>query len=351
MTLLQLQKRREKAMSALAAATTAPARKKATEELEAALLAIAQFKTKLDSKSVKTVKKEERYEETDEDEDEDEEASDDEDADDEPKKPAESDDDDDDDSDDDDDDDSDEDEDDEDESEDEDEDEEDEDEDEDERASASALASARQVLRSAKSSKNAKAISAARSHLKSVKRAIAPKSLESFRKLKAACQAATGKKSLTSILGALSAIPAQRNAEKANAAAIAKIKASQTRDKVDAMLSVARKERRVTKKELASLRADGIKMGTKWLKAHLAARPKLVRSVDDGAREGRDLEGGRDGDRETTRSEHLSKQNLTSEQRKMIEMQARDAGKSFDEFFADMNKTIDARASRTNGAS
>ena len=117
------------------------------------------------------------------------------------------------------------------------------------------------------------------------------------------------------------------------------------------MLSAARKDRRVAKRELASLRADGLKMGTKWLKAHLAARPKLVRSTDEGALEGRDLDGGRDGDRENTRSEHLSKQNLTSEQRKIIETQARESGKSFDEFFAEMNKTIDARSSRSNGVS
>jgi hypothetical protein len=88
-----------------------------------------------------------------------------------------------------------------------------------------------------------------------------------------------------------------------------------------------------------------MKMGVGWLKAHLSARPKMVRRDKDGAFEGRTLSGGKDGDE--SRGKALDAQSLTAEQRKGVEEMAVMAGKSFDDFVADMNKHV---GKHTNGA-
>lgn len=332
MTLLQLQKKRDDALKAVASAKTDKARAKASSDLEAASLALATFQARIDSKKT-FVKKEERYEE-DEDEDEEEE------SDDEPKKPA-SDDDDDDDSDDDDDDDSD-DSDDEDEDEDEDEDadedeEEEEDEEEDERCRAAALSAARVVLKSAKGDK---AVSAARVLVKSVKRASKPRAIARFRTLRAACQRITGKKSMRAVLGALEALAETAKSTEKLSADVAKIKGQRRRDRIEGMLQGARREGKITKPQMEALR----KQDPKWLKSYLSTLPRQVRRLEEGALEGRDQGGGKDGD--ATRSAAFDEQHMSPEQRKAIQAMADAAGQDFDTFLAAMNETSVKKAKR-----
>lgn len=332
-SILSLTKARDEASAAVAKATTEKARAKAIENLETASLALAALQSRTDSKMVKTVKKtsEEKYEE---DEDESEEA--DEEADDEPKKPASDDeddsDDDDDDSDDDDDDDSDDDE-----SEDEEEDEEeDAEEEEDEKCRASALASAKSLLRTAK---GPKAQAAAKAHLDSVKRAIRPRSASKHKALLSACERVTGKKGLSAIVGALDALKKTAENTERLSTDVAKIKQRQRREKVDAMLTAARREGKVSKAEVASLRSQGLK-DSRWLKAHLEVLPKKVRLQDEGALQGKGSEA------PTSHDAAFDAQGMSDEQKKAIKLAASAAGKSFDDFVADMNKTRASRGSK-----
>ena len=347
MTLLQLQARVDAARKALASASNASAQNKAMKDLEGALTAKALFEAKLVSKTVKTVKKEERYEEEDEEEeDEEEEAAEDEDeegeekaaSDDEPKKPmgkkakaktkseaAADDDADDDEGDDDDDDDNGDDDDGEDEDEDEDE---EEGEDEDEDARAHALMSARGLLAVAKKSGDKQLLGSARATLAAVQRVAVPQSLEQLRQLKAACQRITGKRNVTAILGALDALAATQKATEKLSSEVAKLKSVQRRTKVDAMLTAARREGKITAQEIAVLRADGIKHGTRWLRAHLDVRPRIVRTSEDRPLEGHATE---------STQKIFDAQQMTDDQRKVVATLAQQTGKSFDEFVEAMN--------------
>jgi hypothetical protein len=357
-TLLSLTKKRDLARKALASAATPKLRAKAGSELEAATAALARFNAKLEAKSTARLR---AADDADEEEDEDEEA--DEAADDEPKKPmtgkgkgkkakAADDSDDSDDSDDDSDGDSDEDDDaeedesedeDEDEEEDEDEDEEeDEEEDEDEEARAKALATARSIVRTAKKGGNKALAESARAHLVSVKRAVAPKAVSKLHALRSVCERVTGKKSLAAVIGALEALPARKAADKRLTAKVARLEQRDRAAKVDSLLGKFRSS--YGKDEKNGLRADGMRLGTKWLRAHLEARPKLVRSVADGGFQGRTSTGSKDGD--TVRAGILDAQNLSADQRKMIESMASGTGKTFDDFLAEMNKANAAAARR-----
>jgi hypothetical protein len=339
MTLLQLQKRRDDALKALLSADGEKAKTKAAAAYSAAEQALATFKSTLESKTVKKTKKEETYEEEDEDEEED--ASDEE-EDDEPKKPV-ADDSDDDDGDDDDSDDSDDSDEDEDEDADEDEDEE-EDEDEDEKARASALSSARSLLKLARKGGDKSLAAAAKASLRSLKSAMKPKALERYRALRAACSRVTGKKSTRAIVGALDALAATAKSTEKLSADVSRIKAANRRTKVDAALAEAKRDGKVTKAEIAALRTQGLK-DPKWLKGYLSLLPKKVRGLEE-ALVGQTPENQHEGQGRASRaSVVLDAQNLTAEQRKAIEQAATNAGKSFDDFVADMNTT----AAKANG--
>lgn len=309
-TMLALTARVNAARSAVKSATTDKAREAAIAELEAATKALATASTKVDSKSVSILKKEERYEEEDESEDEDEDSKS---SKDEPKKPVakdsesdkssgsgsmsadegdtESDSSDDTESDD--------------SSMDEEEsaeesadenesadaegEDEEEDEDEDEKARASAIAASKAVLRAAKKSGNKELAAQARAAYKAATRAVRPKALSRLSVLTEAVGKVTGKKSLRAQLGALTALAANQATIEKLSEQVADLKTYRRKERVDALLKAARKDGKITSKERDSLRSDGLKLGTKWLKAHLDGRAK-VRTTSQGASSGKALD-------------------------------------------------------------
>lgn len=221
--------------------------------------------------------------------------------------------------------------------------EDDEEEDEEEaRVRDSALASARSVLRGAKRSGDRKAIQIAKAHLASVKSLAKAHAAVSGRygKLRAHASKVTGKRGTSAIMGALDALKATaKNTEKL-AGDVGKIRAHQRRERVDAMLDKARREGRVSKAQIPALRTQGI-ANPKWLKGYLGVLPK-VRTLDEGALEGAS-KGGEVG---SASAKALSE--LSGEQRKAIETMATDAGKSAEDFFAEMQKRS-AHAASQNG--
>ena len=103
------------------------------------------------------------------------------------------------------------------------------------------------------------------------------------RKMLAAIMKATGEKTPEAAMGALAALPRRIEAEKANAAEIAKLKAKAQADEISTLVADAKTSGRAPSREMrASLRELGAKMGTRWLKGHLATLPKLGRTEADG---------------------------------------------------------------------
>ena len=224
-TLLSLIAAQDEALKAVTEATTPKAKKAALAAFAAAVSAVAEMKT---TKKIKHEENTVTDDDGDEEEDEEETAADD-------------------DSDDSDDDDSD-DGDDEDDSDDDEDDDEEEDEEEEEKA--------------------------AKAFVGSKKGAYTPKSLFQL------AQKITGKKGASEVFGALTAIQSRvENAEKVEAR-LGKLENSGRKSKVDALISDARKAGKLTKKMIPALRAQGMK-DFKFLKAHLAALPKLVRDHDE----------------------------------------------------------------------
>lgn len=99
--------------------------------------------------------------------------------------------------------------------------------------------------------------------------------------------------------------------------------------RVESLLGKARRSGKIAATEKKTLRSDAMKNGVAWLKAHLSVRPKMVRSVKEGVREGKAGKA----------SASLDSQSMSDEQKKIVQTLAADSGKTFDEFVADMNKT------------
>lgn len=365
-SLLALTARVTAARAAVTKATTEKARETAMADLEGATrdLALAQVQ----SKTVKHVTKEERYEEADDESAEEEE------KDDEPKKPMAEDS-------------SDSDasgssdsgssdslEDEEEEAEEsgssgssgsddssadeEDEDEEEDDED-DEEAKEKAVSSLSALYRAAKKSGNKALAASAKSAFHAAKRAMRPKALTRLSVLAGALQQATGKKSTRAQLGALAALAANQKTIKELGDEVKALKVDKRRGRVDTMLRQARKDGKITSKERDSLRADGLKLGTKWLKAHLDGRAK-VRTTREGGRAGAEVpasvseEVRRSAPKQPVVEDKAMTaydlSNLNEDQKKILEMSRQfSGGVEAESFLESMNKNLARRRARTPG--
>jgi Mu-like prophage I protein len=309
-TLLSLTKDREDALKALNAATTSASKGKAAAAFEKATLALAAFNAKLEAKNKS---KDSPVDEEEEDsEDAEEEGGEEEEMDDEEEEDEY--DDSDDDSDDDDDD--------------------DDEEEESAKSRSAALKSAESVVSAAKKTKNKSLIAAAKASLESVQQALAAPRAGAT--LRAAVEKVTGKKGTRAQLGALDGLAATAQATTKLTADVAKMKSATRKDHVNAMLSTARREGRIVKSESDHLRAMGMQ-DPKRLKSYLSVRPKMVRTSEDGALEGRTLSGGKDGD--APRADAIDSQKLSAEERKIVEAAGAGTGLEFDAFVEAMNQT------------
>ena len=360
-TLLSLTKDRDDALKAVASAAGAGARKKALATLESASMALARFKSKLEAKSKARAASKPVADEDDDSDDEDEESEEEEEeketaSDDEPKKPLatkkkaaaaeeeeeeeeeEEDDDSDDDSDDEEEESEEEDSDDDDDDDDDDDSEEEEEEQEEEEARAIALSSARSLVSAARKSKDKASLQAAIAHRKVIKSALAvsTKARSKYRQLKSACSAVTGKKSLAAIIGGVQGLAVAAAQEAKNAADIAKMKATTKNQRVKALLDAAVRDGKITAKSVPLLRAG--MPNYKTLKAYLGALPKMVRTVNDGAVEGKTTTGGTDATADKDRAQHLDFQSMSDEQKKFIMQEAQSQGVTVDAFLENMKK-------------
>ena len=294
MSLLKLQKERDDALKAVASAESDKARTKALGDLDKASLALAAFQTRIEAaKKVKTVKKEERYEEEEDDE---------------PKKPAE---------------------------EEEEEDGSSSDSSDSSDSSSDDSYSEEEEEKAEEEEEEAEEESEEEEEEKAKALLGSKSSAYSFMNLFALGQRITGKKGVREVFGALDAIDVRLKAAAELEKRVDKLEARQRKERVDALLSSARRDGKITQDAIASLKIKGLS-DPRWLKAHLEALPKRVRTLDEGPATGQAFDGGKDG--EERRSAHLSAQDLSSEQRKMIEAMCNGTGKTFDEFLAEMNK-------------
>ncbi len=143
----------------------------------------------------------------------------------------------------------------------------------------------------------------------------------------------TGKSDINEIFGALEGMKASKAAAKSNDKRLAKLEADGIATRVDAMLSRATKDGKVTPATVASLREQGIK-DEGWLKGYLSALPKVVKSEaqpDLGAP-----------------SQTLGAQGLNADQQKMLLQASQGVGTTFDEFTKSVADTIQKKAA-TNG--
>jgi hypothetical protein len=320
-TLLALQKKRDDALTAVSQATTTKARASAASDLEAASMELAKFQAKLQAAKEEKADDEpkkplEDKEEDDDDEEEEDEEEEEEDDDDEDKDKKDDDDDDD---------------------EEEEEESDEEDDDDEERCKEKAVASARAAYRSAKASGNASLVKDAKASLSAVKALHGTKSSALSKALKSACQRITGKKSTAAIIGALEGLAGNAKATAKLGQQVAKLQARSRRDRVTSLLASARRDGKITAAQVEQLKGQS----PKWLKSYLAVMPKAVHSEPV---KGKLLSGGNpsgDGDAAGSSSAALiDAQNLTPEQKKMLEAQAMGAGMEFDAFVESMNKQI-----------
>ena len=97
------------------------------------------------------------------------------------------------------------------------------------------------------------------------------------------CKELTGKSDVVEVFGALSALHEQAKMGRKLAKRTARLETLQRGSVIDKLLSAARREGRLTKNELPTMRADAMEKGPKWLKSRLELRPKLVRTSEDAA--------------------------------------------------------------------
>lgn len=150
-----------------------------------------------------------------------------------------------------------------------------------------------------------------------------PRVEELFR---AAC-ALTGETNVSRVIGALSGIKVKVDRADKLHADVSKLKSTQRRADVDAMLAKASRDGKVSPAATASLRAQGLK-DPKWLKGHLAALPKNVRTPDRAALP--DTEA-------SANVAKLSAESMSAEDRKVIDDARAGTGLSFDAFVEKMN--------------
>lgn len=212
------------------------------------------------------------------------------------------------------------------------EDKEDKEEEEEEKAKTAALASARQLRTLAKKSGDKKMFALARKNVADLKKATSAKSVSSLRQIRATAQKLTGQKSTKKVLGALagfSTLPAE--VERLSASA-AKSRVKERKERVSKLLTENRG--RFASSEREQLFETAMKLGTKWLRANLSARPKNIRTLSEGPVEGKSYSA-------TPPQKKAEKQfsyaSMDADQRSMVNASAASAGMTPEEYVELMN--------------
>ncbi|GAC1536363.1 MAG: hypothetical protein NVS3B10_00220 [Polyangiales bacterium] len=135
--------------------------------------------------------------------------------------------------------------------------------------------------------------------------------------LLSACVKLTGRSGKREMMGALDAIQKRLDEHASLKSRVSKLEGVTKREKVDAMLSAARRDNRITKAQIEPLRAQGLK-DKRWLKGYLATLPKIARSIEDGALRGT-ASAGSDPSKVDMSGESDVLSQLSDEQRKFIE--------------------------------
>lgn len=147
--------------------------------------------------------------------------------------------------------------------------------------------------------------------------------LHTYHRLFRLCTQVTGERDVAAVFGALDAMGQRLKAAAKIEKRVARLETRARGREVDALLDRAATDGKITPAARASLREKGMS-DPSWLKGHLKALPKTVRSEEDSFLPPHLQQHGP--------SQGLDMQNLTPEQRKILETQARDTGLTLEEF-------------------
>jgi hypothetical protein len=134
----------------------------------------------------------------------------------------------------------------------------------------------------------------------------------------------TGEQDINRAVGALAGIKATLSTHADLVKRVRKIESSSKSDRIDALLTKARRDGKIDRKESASLRAMGLK-DEKWLAGYVGglAKGRVAKSLEDGPTAPKDNGG----------SAFASFESLDDESKKMIRASAAAAGQSVDDYF------------------
>ena len=150
---------------------------------------------------------------------------------------------------------------------------------------------------------------------------------QGLERMLSACSKITGKRGASAILGALEALSERPAAQAQTEKRLHRLESEQTRSKVRGMLDVAQREGRITEAEYKSLESAGMKNSV-WLKSYLGAKPKIVRTIEDGALQG---------DPSKTKSATVPAfESMTLDQQKVVTGAAQAAGVPVEKFLEQM---------------
>jgi signal peptide peptidase SppA len=147
-----------------------------------------------------------------------------------------------------------------------------------------------------------------------------------------AVAALTGKSNPREQLGALKAMADRIASAGRNDKRLRVLENNAKRERVTTMLKAARREGKITAKQIDHLRTQGMR-DQKWLKGYLATLPKIVRSDEDAS----------------TFAEQTSATGgaLTADQRRMAEMSAMQSGKPVEQVIKEINDRFAAASKAT----
>lgn len=149
----------------------------------------------------------------------------------------------------------------------------------------------------------------------------------------------TGKNGVSQVFGALDALGLQKGVNEKLNARIKKLEAGNRAEKVNAMLVQARREGKINKAAMSSLREQGMR-DPKWLKGHLDVLPARVRTLEEGVAEGKSYAGNAKDETSTKKGQELiESQGLNDEQKRMLTAMSAGTGQDLDDFVESMNKT------------
>ena len=212
--------------------------------------------------------------------------------------------------------------------------EEEDEEEEDEEARAQAVLAARTLYSAAKRMGSKKLSTLAAKNLRAAKKAAKPKTTAKHKALSATVAKVTGKRRLNEQLGALEALPATKAQLAKLSADTTALKKAGRKQRVTELLAANREK--FGPGEKAGLIELGLEKGTSWLRSHLEARPKLVRTTVEGPVRGALEASAPQGS--ATESKIPALNELSPDQLRIITEGAASAGMSVDKFYASVSK-------------